>query len=93
MDNADTVRRLFLANIGDLSKFNLTQVSHTSKRSRSQASSISSHSISSAELNMHPCPACDASFPTLQDLRQHGQRGSAQSSEACCIAVEYAFEQ
>ncbi|KIM38300.1 hypothetical protein M413DRAFT_30153 [Hebeloma cylindrosporum] len=68
-------------------------VSHASKRSRSQASSISSHSISSAELNMHPCPACDASFPTLQGLRQHGQRGSSQSNEACCVAVEYAFEQ
>ena len=93
MDNADTVRRLSLDNISDLSKFNLSQVSHASKRSRSQASSISSHSISSAELNMHPCPACDASFPTLQSLRQHGQRGSAQSNEACCIAVEYAFEQ
>ncbi|KAH9479856.1 hypothetical protein JR316_0008451 [Psilocybe cubensis] len=67
--------------------------SHTSKRSRSHGSSASSHSISSAELNMHPCPACDAFFPTLQSLRQHGQRDAPHTSEACCVAVEYAFEQ
>ncbi|KAF9482661.1 hypothetical protein BDN70DRAFT_904613 [Pholiota conissans] len=65
-------------------------VSHCSKRSRSQGSCMSTHSISSAELNMHPCPACDAFFPTLQSLRLHGQRGG---NEACCVAVEYAFEQ
>ncbi|PPQ85239.1 hypothetical protein CVT25_010012 [Psilocybe cyanescens] len=72
---------------------NSDNVSHTSKRSRSHGSSVSSHSISSAELNMHPCPACDAFFPTLQSLRQHGQRDAPQTSEACCVAVEYAFEQ
>jgi hypothetical protein len=71
---------------------NSDNVSHTSKRSRSHGSSVSSHSISSEELNMHPCPACDAFFPTLQSLRQHGQR-DALTNEACCVAVEYAFEQ
>jgi len=47
-------------------------------------------SISSAELEMHPCPACDAFFPTLTSLRAHGK---ATGNEACCVAVEYAFEQ
>ncbi|KAF8884055.1 hypothetical protein CPB84DRAFT_1850777 [Gymnopilus junonius] len=68
-------------------------VSHTSKRSRSHGSSVSSRSISSEELNMHPCPACDAFFPSLQSLRQHGSRDAPESNEACCVAVEYAFEQ
>lgn len=72
---------------------NSDNVSHTSKRSRSHGSSVSSHSISSAELNMHPCPACDAFFPTLQSLRQHGKRDAPHTNEACCVAVEYAFEQ
>ncbi|KAF9553668.1 hypothetical protein CPC08DRAFT_727741 [Agrocybe pediades] len=68
--------------------------SHSSKRSRSHGSSASSShsSISSEELNMHPCPACDAFFPTLQTLRAHGSRDAPHTNEACCVAVEYAFE-
>ncbi|KAF9525932.1 hypothetical protein CPB83DRAFT_896545 [Crepidotus variabilis] len=46
-------------------------------------------SITSAELEMHPCPACDAFFPTLTSLRAHG---SGTGNEACCVAVDYAFE-
>ncbi|PPQ65195.1 hypothetical protein CVT24_011379 [Panaeolus cyanescens] len=72
----------------------LLQSSHSSKRSRSQASShsvSSMRSISSSELQMHSCPACDAFFPTEQSLRQHGR--DAQVNEACFVAVEYAFEQ
>ncbi|KAM6496669.1 hypothetical protein JOM56_007142 [Amanita muscaria] len=57
-------------------------MSRSSKRSRlSDESSIREHS----------CPACDASFPTRQSLRQHGL-DAAKSNEACSVAVEYAFE-
>jgi hypothetical protein len=41
-------------------------------------------------LTMHICAACDASFLTRQNLRQHGH--AAQANEACRIAVEYDFE-
>ncbi|PFH46471.1 hypothetical protein AMATHDRAFT_43577 [Amanita thiersii Skay4041] len=59
-------------------------ISHTSKRSRSDNASISS-------LGEHSCPACDATFPSRQSLRQHGL-DTARSNEACSVAVEYAFE-
>ena len=62
--------------------------SHTSKRSRRSQASQGNASIIS--LDTHPCPACDASFATRQDLRQHGRH--AQANEACSAAVEYAFE-
>ncbi|EDR05251.1 uncharacterized protein LACBIDRAFT_303561 [Laccaria bicolor S238N-H82] len=62
-------------------------VSHTSKRSRSQASQGAASAVS---LGMHSCPACDASFFTQQSLRQHGL--DAKANEACSVAVEYAFE-
>ncbi|KIJ97659.1 hypothetical protein K443DRAFT_105269 [Laccaria amethystina LaAM-08-1] len=62
-------------------------VSHTSKRSRSQASQGAASVVS---LGMHSCPACDASFFTQQSLRQHGL--DAKANEACSVAVEYAFE-
>ncbi|KAF8159915.1 hypothetical protein B0H34DRAFT_797114 [Crassisporium funariophilum] len=69
-------------------------VSRTSKRSRSHGSTRSSssdRSMISLEFGMHSCPACDAFFPTRQELRQHGR--DAQTNEACCVAVEYAFEE
>ncbi|TFK39541.1 hypothetical protein BDQ12DRAFT_603704 [Crucibulum laeve] len=59
-------------------------VSHSSKRSRSQSPA------SDSSLGALSCPACDASFFTHQSLRQHGRDGKA--NEACCVAVEYAFE-
>ncbi|KAG6918176.1 hypothetical protein DXG01_016161 [Tephrocybe rancida] len=62
-------------------------MSRSSKRSRSQ---VSQGDTSVLSLDMHPCPACDASFMTRQSLRQHGH--DAKSNEACCVAVEYAFE-
>ncbi|KAJ2927473.1 hypothetical protein H1R20_g9625, partial [Candolleomyces eurysporus] len=80
--------------------------SHSSKRSRrSQASSVDSEdslimmvdaapigitSHPSSSLCMHSCPACDSFFDTPQSLRQHGL--DAQANEACCVAVQYAFE-
>ncbi|TFK20241.1 hypothetical protein FA15DRAFT_682633 [Coprinopsis marcescibilis] len=64
-------------------------VSHSSKRSRSQASSQGESSVSS--LGMHSCPACDAFFDTQQSLRQHGLDAKA-NNEACSAAVEYEFE-
>ena len=82
------------------------QASHSSKRSRrSQGSSVDSGdslmmmvdatsigitSPSSSSLCMHSCPACDSFFDTPQSLRQHGL--DAQANEACCVAVQYAFE-
>ncbi|KAE9405279.1 hypothetical protein BT96DRAFT_347519 [Gymnopus androsaceus JB14] len=45
--------------------------SHTSKRSRSQSSQGEGTS-SCSSLGGLSCPACDASFDTRQDLRQHG---------------------
>lgn len=68
-----------------------SQMSHTSKRSRSQASSQGEGS-SSSSLGAHSCPACDASFDSLLSLRQHGRDALAGAKEACCVAVEYAFE-
>ncbi|KAG6902496.1 hypothetical protein C0995_016073 [Termitomyces sp. Mi166 len=62
-------------------------MSRSSKRSRSQASQGDASVLS---LGMHSCPACDASFMTLQSLRQHGH--DAKANEACSVAVEYAFE-
>ncbi|KAG6899699.1 hypothetical protein C0993_007859 [Termitomyces sp. T159_Od127] len=62
-------------------------MSRSSKRSRSQASQGDASVLS---LGMHSCPACDTSFMTLQSLRQHGH--DAKANEACCVAVEYAFE-
>ncbi|KAG6831784.1 hypothetical protein H0H87_003909 [Tephrocybe sp. NHM501043] len=62
-------------------------MSRSSKRSRSQASQGDSSVFS---LGIHSCPACDASFMTRQSLRQHGH--DAKANEACCVAVEYAFE-
>ncbi|KAF8074631.1 hypothetical protein FPV67DRAFT_589787 [Lyophyllum atratum] len=62
-------------------------LSRSSKRSRSQASQGCASVIS---LGAHSCPACDASFTTRQSLRQHGRH--AKANEACCVAVEYAFE-
>ncbi|RDB23835.1 hypothetical protein Hypma_008949 [Hypsizygus marmoreus] len=62
-------------------------MSHSSKRSRSQASQGGTSILS---LGLHSCPACDASFMTRQSLRQHGR--DAKANEACCVAVEYAFE-
>ncbi|KAJ8509501.1 hypothetical protein ONZ45_g8338 [Pleurotus djamor] len=59
--------------------------SQSSKRSRRSHSDASSGS-----LGEHSCPACDASFETKQSLRQHGR--DAQANEACCVAVDYAFE-
>jgi hypothetical protein len=59
-------------------------VSQSSKRSRLH------HAQNASVLTMHLCAACDASFPTRQNLRQHGQ--AAQANEACRIAVEYDFE-
>ncbi|KAG6849679.1 hypothetical protein H0H93_006395 [Arthromyces matolae] len=61
-------------------------VSRFSKRSRSQASQDDASALS---LSLS-CPACDASFLTPQSLRQHGH--DAKANEACCVAVEYAFE-
>ncbi|PPQ69596.1 hypothetical protein CVT26_001584 [Gymnopilus dilepis] len=91
LDSASLKRKL--EEMDELEEDVSDNVSHTSKRSRSHGSSASSRSISSEELNMHPCPACDAFFPTLQSLRQHGSRDAPESNEACCVAVEYAFEQ
>ncbi|KAG5341543.1 hypothetical protein E4T56_gene3190 [Termitomyces sp. T112] len=62
-------------------------MSRSSKRSRSQTSQGDASVLS---LGVHSCPACDASFTTLQSLRQHGH--DARANEACCVAVEYAFE-
>ncbi|THU88076.1 hypothetical protein K435DRAFT_842317 [Dendrothele bispora CBS 962.96] len=62
-------------------------MSHSSKRSRSE----SSHSGASS-LGALSCPACDASFDTRQDLRQHGREALAGANEACFTAVDYAFE-
>ncbi|KAL0955231.1 hypothetical protein HGRIS_004132 [Hohenbuehelia grisea] len=66
--------------------------SQSSKRSRrSQASDSQGDSRSSASsLCEHACPACDAMFETRHQLRQHGR--DAASNEACCVAVDYAFE-
>jgi len=67
-------------------------VSHSSKRSRSRSRSHTSMGEGSVvSLDMHSCPACDASFPTPQSLRQHGRDAEA-TNEACSVAVEYAFE-
>ncbi|KAG6812121.1 hypothetical protein H0H92_004289 [Tricholoma furcatifolium] len=63
------------------------QMSRSSKRSRSQTSQGDASVLS---LGAHSCPACDASFMTLQSLRQHGY--DAKANEACCVAVEYALE-
>jgi len=41
-------------------------------------------------LATHICAACDAFFPTRQNLQQHGQ--ARQANDACRIAVEYNFE-
>jgi hypothetical protein len=54
------------------------------------AASIGITSPSSSSLCMHSCPACDSFFDTPQSLRQHGL--DAQANEACCVAVQYAFE-
>ncbi|KAF9459290.1 hypothetical protein BDZ94DRAFT_1171952 [Collybia nuda] len=62
-------------------------MSHTSKRSRSQASQADA---SVRVLGVHACPACDAFFSTRQSLLQHGR--DAKANEACSVAVEYAFE-
>lgn len=77
-------------------------LSHTSKRSRSQSSraqAASNCSSSRAEaasscssLGALSCPACDASFDTRQDLRQHGHDARVGANEACFVAVDYAFE-
>ncbi|KAK0457389.1 uncharacterized protein EV420DRAFT_524489 [Desarmillaria tabescens] len=56
---------------------------HTSKRSRSSSRSEMSTSAIS-------CAACDSFFDTQQSLRRHGQAKGA--SEACSVAVQYAFE-
>jgi len=58
--------------------------SHSSKRSRSH------HADSAPALTTHICAACDTSFSTRQNLRQHGQ--AAQAHEACRVAVDYDFE-
>jgi len=50
--------------------------------------SHSAHNASS--LTTHICAACDESFPTRQNLQQHGQ--ATQANDACRIAVEYNFE-
>ncbi|KAF4593346.1 hypothetical protein EYR38_009060 [Pleurotus pulmonarius] len=60
--------------------------SQSSKRSRS----LHSDSSSSRSLGEHSCPACDASFDSRQSFRQHGR--DSQANEACCVAVDYAFE-
>jgi len=57
-------------------------MSHTSRHSRRPIHKRPS-------LPAYSCPACDASFPSRQSLKQHGL--SAQV-EACHAAVEYAFE-
>ncbi|KAJ4470205.1 hypothetical protein J3R30DRAFT_1238075 [Lentinula aciculospora] len=67
-------------------------ISHTSKRSRSQCSLDEGRSTSSASLGALSCPACDASFDTRQDLRQHGYDARVGANEACIVAVDYAFE-
>ncbi|KIK55245.1 hypothetical protein GYMLUDRAFT_248849 [Collybiopsis luxurians FD-317 M1] len=68
------------------------QMSHTSKRSRSQASSRDEGTSTCSSLGALSCPACDASFDTRQDLRQHGHDARAGANEACFVAVDYAFE-
>jgi len=78
-------RKIFIGNDDDQDDDN---VSHSSKRSRSQTSMGEGSVVS---LDMHSCPACDASFPTPQSLRQHGRDAEA-TNEACSVAVEYAFE-
>lgn len=65
--------------------------SHTSKRSRSQSSQCEGMSTCSS-LGRLSCPACDASFDSRQDLRQHGYDARAGANEACFVAVDYAFE-
>lgn len=67
------------------------QTSHTSKRSRSQSSQCEGMSTCSS-LGRLSCPACDASFDSRQDLRQHGYDARAGANEACFVAVDYAFE-
>ncbi|KAF8998121.1 hypothetical protein BDQ17DRAFT_1391777 [Cyathus striatus] len=62
-------------------------LSHSSKRSRSQ-SSLSD--VSMISLGAHSCAACDKSFGTQQALLQHGKAAGA--NEACSVAVEYEFE-
>jgi hypothetical protein len=73
--------------------YNNDAMSHSSKRSRSQLSSRGQGTNSSrTSLGALSCPACDASFDTRQDLRQHGHDARAGAKEACFVAVDYAFE-
>ncbi|KAH7878815.1 uncharacterized protein C8R40DRAFT_1087143 [Lentinula edodes] len=66
-------------------------ISHTSKRSRSHSSRGEGRNRCSS-LSALSCPACDASFDTHKDLRQHGYDARVGANEACLVAVDYAFE-
>ncbi|KAJ3867341.1 hypothetical protein EV359DRAFT_78669 [Lentinula novae-zelandiae] len=66
-------------------------ISHTSKRSRSHSSRDERRTRCSS-LSALSCPACDASFDTHKDLRQHGYDARVGANEACFVAVDYAFE-
>ncbi|KAJ3893875.1 hypothetical protein GG344DRAFT_74580 [Lentinula edodes] len=66
-------------------------ISHTSKRSRSHSSRGEGKNHCSS-LSALSCPACDASFDTHKDLRQHGYDARVGANEACFVAVDYAFE-
>lgn len=57
-----------------------------SKRARSHGQFGPSNSVE------HTCTACDLRFPTPQSLRRHGSHDQV-ATEACFIAVQYAFEQ
>ncbi|KAF8904983.1 hypothetical protein CPB85DRAFT_932989 [Mucidula mucida] len=64
----------------DTADCHITLSAPSSKRPRSQTSHTSS------TLSALSCPACDGFFDTHDGLREHAQ------SEACAVAVQYAFE-
>src|ERR1700753_365665 len=78
-----------------------TSQTSSSKRSRKRSASSSSSSswslpspppqvppLPSGRVYMHTCPACDASYPAVEELQHHSQS----DHEACRIAVQYGFE-
>ncbi|TBU38700.1 hypothetical protein BD309DRAFT_873818 [Dichomitus squalens] len=71
--------------------------SQSSKRSRSlppephqMPECVPSPAWQQRRWSAHSCSACDASFATLQSLRQHGTESGL--NDACREAVEYGFE-